>query len=69
MRKLLLALGLVAALQVGSVVADGRVLSVTLPTGTEITATLKTVDTAAATHGEFYRSGCASLRIRCSHRR
>ncbi len=48
MRKLAIALGLVTTLQVGSVMVDGSVLSVTLPTGTEVSAVVTTVEPALA---------------------
>ena len=66
MRKVLVALGLAAALMVGSVAVDGRVISVAVPGGPEIAATLTTVDTAEAVHGG---PGCRFQRGGCGHRR
>ena len=68
MRKVFVALGLAAALMVGSVAVDGRVISVAVPGGPEIAATLTTVDTAEATHGGLVRSGCRTDRLGCGHR-
>ena len=48
MRKLTIALALTAALQIGGLVADGRLISAPLPGGPEVSATLNTADTAYA---------------------
>ncbi len=63
MRKFFAALGLAAALMVGTVAVDGTVISVTTPGGTEIAATVTTVDTAEARGRD-----CQFLRRRCAPR-